>query len=124
MGDCGASLINENELRGTEIQRFEKYRIVAPAMDVDDIGVSDQDGLIGPIEQEHRACAERQYDGLVRGRGMESRSQEQEQRKGASAKDRDHRNFPNPNPPWLAFGASDAGCLGGVSFERMRTIGL
>jgi hypothetical protein len=47
---------------------------------------------------------------------MESRSQEQEQRKRASAKDRDHRNIPNPNPPWLAFGASDAGCLGGVGF--------
>jgi hypothetical protein len=52
IGDRDASLVNENEVGGTEIQRFENDRAVAARMNIDDIRISDQDGFEGSLKRE------------------------------------------------------------------------
>jgi hypothetical protein len=50
--DHHASLIDENQVCGSGIQRLKQNRAVGPGLNVDDFRISDQHGFEGPLEHD------------------------------------------------------------------------
>jgi len=89
--DHHASLIDENQVCGSGIQRLEQNGAVGPVLNVDDFRVSDQHGFEGPLEQQFGPDTKRESDRPIRGRSNGNRDQQESQPKGACAKQSGHR---------------------------------
>jgi hypothetical protein len=79
VSDRDAPLIEENDVCCSWFHRLQDHRAIVAHEDVDNVGITDQQGIEWPLEQQRRRGTDFQNDRPIRGPGQGRRHREQSQ---------------------------------------------